>query len=190
MFHVGQQVRAVRVRIGDICRSLWGCETCSDRIWWFTPHLSCQAIFAPRDAASGHRRCRCTLVWLGNRHFTIYERMVSSPQGTWKIEILSKTETGPKTSKYRKIYGPRDREADRWSDWQPKASTKSMLQRKQCNSLVSRCVVVYHTSNRSRTCSFAQLPIAHPLKTFVDKLQNNKYSRYLIDHTWQTCLYV
>ena len=31
------------------------------------------------------------------RKFTIYLRMVSNPQGTWKNEILSKTETGPKT---------------------------------------------------------------------------------------------
>ena len=29
--------------------------------------------------------------------------MVSNPQGAWKTYISSKTETGPKTSKYRKI---------------------------------------------------------------------------------------
>ena len=46
--------------------------------------------------------------WSGlwNRQFTIYQRMVSNPQATWKREILSKTETGPKTLNCRKINWP------------------------------------------------------------------------------------
>ena len=31
-FRVGVRVEVVRVRIGDSCRSLWGCESCSDGI--------------------------------------------------------------------------------------------------------------------------------------------------------------
>ena len=61
--------------------------------------------------------------WSGlwNRQFTMYQRMVSSPQATWKhsTSILSKTETGRKTWVYQEINGPRNREAYRWSDWKP-----------------------------------------------------------------------
>ena len=54
--------------------------------------------------------------WCGQRkrQFTFYQRMVRNLQGTCKNVLVSKTEAGPKTLKYRRIRGPRDREADRW----------------------------------------------------------------------------
>ena len=63
--------------------------------------------------------------WSGlwSRQFTTYQRMVSNPQAAWKHEMFSKTETGPKASNYRKINGPRDRAAYRWSGWKPNTST-------------------------------------------------------------------
>ena len=66
---------------------------------------------------------------LGNRQYTIYQRMMSRLIPSYmkkryfevlytyfEVYYLSQTKTGPKTSNYRKIKGPRHREAYRWSD--------------------------------------------------------------------------
>ena len=47
---------------------------------------------------------RLSVLW--NRQFTMYQPMVNNPQAAWKHEILSKTETGPKTLNCRKINWP------------------------------------------------------------------------------------
>ena len=89
-----------------------------------------------------------------NGQFTMYQCMVSNSQAAWKHGILSKPETGPKTSNYQKINGPRDREAYRWSDWKPNTLTKSMSNREQCNPLISVCVRLLHTPDQSRAGIF------------------------------------
>ena len=45
------------------------------------PHL--------QPSAAGRRRCRCTLVWLGNRQFTICQRMVSNLEGIYIYILLN-----------------------------------------------------------------------------------------------------
>ena len=104
--------------------------------------------------------------WSGslNRLFTMYQRTVSNPQAAWKHEILSKTETGPKTSNYRKIKAPCNREASMVG-----------LEAEHLNIITVKskamqpfdlCVVGLHTPDRSRADSF----VAHsspPENTYV-----------------------
>ena len=70
---------------------------------WFTPDLSVQAYWPLETILLGIAAVVAHWSALGSRQFPIYQRMVSNPQGTWKNEILSKTGTGPKRSKYRNI---------------------------------------------------------------------------------------
>ena len=113
------RVHVVRVGIGVSCRSLWGCESCIHEIWRDLHLWPRFKVHSPRETLLQDIAVVARWSGLWNRQFRMYQRMVSNVQAAGKHE-MSKTETGPKTSNYLEIKGPRNREAYRWSDWKPK----------------------------------------------------------------------